>query len=179
MRPPSVGRIDPETFEGLVEEYADRIYSIALRITASPEEAEDATQDAFLSAFLARDSFRGDASLSTWLYRIAVNAALQRLRKHRDITYLDATGYESAWVADWSEDLPRRVEHRELHEVLERGIALLPEDERVVLVLRDVEGFSTSEAADILSVSDAALKSRLHRARVLLRQYLADYLERA
>jgi RNA polymerase sigma-70 factor (ECF subfamily) len=80
-------------------------------------------------------------------------------------------------VVDWSDDLARRVEADELREVIERGINLLPEDVRVALVLRDIEGFSTAEAAAILELTEAALKSRLHRARVLLRQYLSDYLE--
>ncbi|MBI4491585.1 MAG: sigma-70 family RNA polymerase sigma factor [Chloroflexi bacterium] len=177
MRSPSEGPIDPRTFEALVEEYADRVYSIALRITGSPDEAADATQDAFLAAYQHRDSFRGEAALSTWLYRIAVNAALQHVRRLRPEVRLEATGYDSAWVLDWSAEPPRQVELEELHQLLEQGIALLPEEVRVALVLRDVEGFSTTEAAEIMELSEAALKSRLHRARVLLRQYLADYLE--
>jgi RNA polymerase sigma-70 factor, ECF subfamily len=171
------GWINPHSFEGLVEEYADRVYNIALRITHSPEEAEDATQDAFLSAYQHRDSFRGESKVITWLARIAVNAALQRVRKLHRLEHLETTGYESVHVLDWADDLYRRVERDELHTVIERGIALLPEEARVALVLRDVEGFSTAEAAEILELSEAALKSRLHRARVLLRQYLSDYLE--
>jgi RNA polymerase sigma-70 factor (ECF subfamily) len=163
--PPGEGPID---FEGLVGEYADRVYAIALRITGSPEEAQDATQEVFLSAFRHRERFRNEANIGTWLYRIAVNAALQIVRKRRPLEPLETTGYGSARVLDWSRELLQRVELGELRATIERGIALLPEEARVVLVLRDVEQFSTAEAA---------VKSRLHRARVLLRQYLSDYLE--
>jgi RNA polymerase sigma-70 factor (ECF subfamily) len=171
------GWIDPRSFEGLVEEYSDRLYNIALRITHSPEEAEDATQDAFFSAYQHRDAFRGESTVFTWLARIAVNAALQRVRKLHRLEHLETAGYESVRVLDWSDELYQRVERDELHAIIERGIALLPDEARVALVLRDVEGFSTAEAAEVLELSEAALKSRLHRARVLLRQYLSDQLE--
>jgi RNA polymerase sigma-70 factor (ECF subfamily) len=177
MRPPDEGPIDPAAFQGLVEEYADRLYSLALRITGSAEDAQDAVQDTFLSAYRQRAQFRGESAVGTWLYRIALNAALQRVRARRPVEHLEATGYDRSRVVDWSDDLSRRAEFGELRLAIEQGIALLPDEARAALVLRDVEGFSTAEAADILEVSEAALKSRLHRARVLLRQYLADYLE--
>ena len=162
-------------FEVLVTEYGDRLYSVALRITGSPEEAEDATQDAFLAAYRARDTFAGTAQIGTWLFRIAVNAALQRVRRRHPEDYLDATGLDRRIVADWSDEVQRRVEQRELRSVLERGIARLPEDLRVVLVLRDVEQFSTSEAAQILELGLTALRVRRVRARLLVQEYLADY----
>jgi RNA polymerase sigma-70 factor, ECF subfamily len=172
------GHDDRQAFEILIEGYSDRLYSIALRITGSPEDAEDAIQDAVMSAYRAWAQFRGEARGSTWLYRIVVNAALQRVRRRPPEEQLTATGYEESTVVDWSEDLSRRLEEADLHELLERGIALLPEELRVALVLRDVEGLSTADAAAILDLSEAALKSRLHRARVLLRQWVAEYLER-
>jgi RNA polymerase sigma-70 factor (ECF subfamily) len=178
MRPPRQEPGDLGRFEGLVEEYGDRMYSIALRITGSPEEAEDVTQDALLAAYQHRERFRGEASVASWLYRIVVNAALQRVRRRRPVAYLEDSGIDRFRVVDWSDDLARRLASDELREMIEHGIGLLPEDVRVVLVLRDVEQFSTAEAADILELTQAALKSRLHRARVLLRQYLSDYLER-
>ena len=168
--------MDVRTFEELIELHADRVYSMALRITGSPEEAADAVQDAFLSAYEHRDSFRAEAAAATWLYRIAVNAALQRVRALRPTEYLEVTGGEGAEIVDWSEDVARRVEVGELRETLERGIAHLPVNERVAFVLRDVQGLSMAEAAAVLDLTEAALKSRLHRARVLLRQFLADYL---
>lgn len=171
------GPINPQVFEGLVAEYADRLYSVAFRITGSHEEAEDATQDTFLAAFRQRATFRGEADVATWLFRIAVNAALQRVRGRRPVEYLTATGYGSQAVVDWSDDLSRRVETTELRAKIEAGIGLLPEDSRVVLILRDVEQLSTAETAHILDLSEPAVKSRLHRARVLLRQYLTEQLD--
>ena len=177
MGPPPGGEQDRQAFERLIENYADRLFSIALRITGSVQDAEDAVQDAALSAYQSWAQFRGESRGSTWLYRIVVNAALQRVRARHPDDYLRATGYEEVSVVDWSEDLTRRVEDADLRAMLEQGIALLPEDLRVALVLRDVEGLSTVDSAAILDVSEAALKSRLHRARVLLRQWVADRLE--
>lgn len=167
---------DQILFERLVEEFADRIYGVALRITGSASDAEDVVQDTFLAAFRHWGSFRGEAAPSTWLYRIAVNEALQRVRRRRPVTYLEETGLDASQVADWTEEIHRRAELSELREQLEEGIARLPEDYRVVLVLRDVEGLATVEVAEVLELSEAAVKSRLHRARLLLRQHLATYL---
>jgi RNA polymerase sigma-70 factor (ECF subfamily) len=163
-------------FELLVDEYSDRVYAAALRITGLPADAEDVLQETFLQAYTHRASFRGEASPATWLYRIAVNAALARIRQRQPGVYLDETGYETPPVVDWSNDLMRRVEAAELREQLETGISRLPDEFRVVVVLRDAEGLSTAEVARILELSEAAVKSRLHRGRVLLRQFLADYL---
>jgi RNA polymerase sigma-70 factor (ECF subfamily) len=175
MRSADEEPIGARAFEGLIERHGDRVYSIALRITGSPEDAEDATQEAFFSAYQHRAEFRGEAALSTWLYRITVNAALQRIRVRRPTAPLP-TDEEGGALVDWSEDVPRRVELGELRDVIELGIAALPDGERTALVLRDVADFSTAEAAAILELSEAALKSRVHRGRVLLRRYLADYL---
>jgi len=177
MRPPPEEASDRQAFEALVGAYLDRMFSVALGITGSREDAEDALQDALVSAYRNWTEFRGESSGATWLYRIMVNAALQRVRRRHPEDYLTATGYAQESVTDWSEDLVRRVEANELRDVLERGILLLPEELRAALVLRDVEGLSTAEAAVVLDLSEAALKSRLHRARVLLRQYLSEYLE--
>src|SRR5258708_26431117 len=129
------GQDTRHTFELLVEGISERLHSIAMLITGSPEDAEDAIQDAMLSAYQAWAQFRGEARGSTWLYRIVVNAALQRVRHRHPEDYLTATGYDDASVVDWSEDLSRRVEDAELRELLERGITLLPADLRVALVL--------------------------------------------
>src|SRR5919202_686840 len=109
MPPPREEPGELGAFGGVLEEYGDRMYSIALRITGSPEEAEDATQDALLAAYQARERFRGEASLTTWLYRIVVNVALQRVRTRRPVASLEDTGLARAQVTDWSDDLARRV----------------------------------------------------------------------
>jgi RNA polymerase sigma-70 factor (ECF subfamily) len=174
---PSGASSDREAFEALVEQYIDRLFRAALRLTGSQQDAEDALQDALLSAYQHWSEFRHASGGGTWLYRITVNAALGRARRRRPEDYLADTGYRQPEIVDWSEDLARRAEAAELRSVLETGILRLQEDVRVVLVLRDVEGLSTAEAAAILDLSEAAVKSRLHRARVLLRQFVSSYLE--
>jgi RNA polymerase sigma-70 factor (ECF subfamily) len=163
-------------FEQLVEEYGDRVYGIALRITGSPVEAEDAMQDAFLSAFRGWSGFRAESSPTTWLYRIAVNAALQRVRARHPLDSLSEQDDDSEDIRDWTGEVPDAAVRAELNAEIERAIVTLPTDLRVVLVLRDVEGLSTSEAASVLDLTDAAVKSRLHRARAILRRVLQDYL---
>jgi RNA polymerase sigma-70 factor (ECF subfamily) len=174
---PSGASSDREAFEVLVEQYIDRLFRAALRLTGSPQDAEDAVQDALLSAYQHWGEFRHASTGGTWLYRITVNAALGRARRRRPEDYLADTGYRRAEIVDWSEDLARRAEAAELRSVLEDGILRLEQDYRVVLVLRDVEGLSTAEVAAVLELSEAAVKSRLHRARVLLRQFVSSYLE--
>jgi RNA polymerase sigma-70 factor (ECF subfamily) len=177
MRPSDENSSDLIDFDRLILEYGDRIYGAALRITGSAADAEDVIQETFLEAYEHRESFRGQAAPTTWLYRIAMNAALQKVRQRRPVTYLDDTGYDEPRVTDWSSDLARRVEIAELRQQLERGIARLAEEIRVVVVLRDVEGLSAGEVGQILDLSESAVKSRLHRGRVLLRQFLSGYLQ--
>ena len=174
MDQPGPGAPDRAAFERLIEEYADRIYNVTFRITADASDAEDAMQEAFESAFRSWSSFRGEASQATWLYRIAVNAALMRVRARRPAEYLvelSAVGE----LRDWSDEFARLAEQTELHELLLTGLSQLEPDLRAALVLRDIHGLSTAEAAETLEISEAALKSRLHRARVLLRQHLAEH----
>ena len=169
----SEGTPELVAFEQLVAEYGDRVYGIALRVTGSPSDAEEVMQEAFLQAFRSWATFRGEAQPTTWLYRIAVNAALMRVRERRPVELLSEQP-ESLEIVDWSADAAQGALQRELHQQLEAGLARLPDDLRVTLILRDVEGLSTSETAAALDASEAAVKSRLHRARALLRRYLAD-----
>lgn len=162
-------------FERLVEEHAGRLYSVALRITGNPQDAEDVTQEAFLQAFRKAQTFRGEASPATWLYRICVNAALMRIRG-RPAEYLSDTAEDVLPIVDWTESQDEALLNAELRAEIERALQLLSPDDRAVVVLRDVEGLSTHEAADVLGISEAALKSRLHRARLLLRRHLEQYL---
>ena len=171
----SEGTPDMVAFEQLVEEYGERVYGIALRITGSPSDAEDAMQDAFLSAFKAWEGFRGQSSPTTWLYRIAVNAALQRVRRRPDDVLVERDE-EAAQIVDWTGDVAAAAARAELHTQLEQAIALLPADLQVPLVLRDIEGLSTAETAAVLELTEAAVKSRLHRARAILRRQLQDFL---
>jgi len=172
----SEGTPDLVAFEQLVAEYEDRVYGIALRITGSAAEAEDVMQDAFLDAFRAWPTFRGEAAPTTWLYRIAVNAALRRMRSHQPVEYLVERDDADEDVVDWSADVAQAALRHEVQARLEACITQLPPDLRVALILRDVEGLSTAETAAALEITEAAVKSRLHRARVVLRRHLSDLL---
>jgi RNA polymerase sigma-70 factor, ECF subfamily len=171
----SEGTPELVAFEQLVAEYGDRVYGIALRVTGSPSDAEEVMQEAFLQAFRSWSTYRGEAAPTTWLYRIAVNAALMRVRARRQVELLSEQP-ESLDVVDWSADAEQAVLRGELQQQVEAGLVRLPEDLRVTLILRDVEGLSTSETAGTLEITEAAVKSRLHRARALLRQYLTEVL---
>ena len=167
----------------MVRQHASQMYAVALRIMGDPDEAEDVVQDAFISACGKVASFEGRSKLSTWLYRITTNAALMRLRKRRDDTVsLDEpqTGEEGELLprqlGDWEIDPGRQALSSELRQVMEEAVESLPPSLRAAFVLRDIQGLSTQEAAEALEISETALKVRLHRARLALRERLAGYL---
>lgn len=166
----------PSTFEEVVERYGDFVYNVALRMTSDPVEAQDVTQEAFLDAFRAWDRFRGDSQVSTWLYRITVNRSLMRARKDKRERSLVQGGIEDREIVDWTQGPEQAAISAELTDKLEEGLALLPEDLRAAVVLRDVQGLSNEEAAQSLDITVPALKARLHRGRVLLRKFLQDYV---
>ena len=168
--------MDDETFSRIVEEYTDYAYNIAYRMLNNPADADDVVQDAFLSAYRARDRFRGDAQVTTWLYRIVVNAALQRIRKEKKPRAMAAGTVEDIDVMDWSPGPESQTLNSELRDKLEEAIGELSEDLRTAVVLRDVEQLSTEEAAEIVGVSVPAFKARLHRGRVALREHLNEYV---
>jgi RNA polymerase sigma-70 factor, ECF subfamily len=173
---------DPDAFTELVEHHSGTVYNLALRLTNNPQEAEEVMQETFISAFRSLDRFEGRSQLSTWLYRIAYNAALMRLRKREPIT----TSIDEPVVNEEGEVLPRQlvdwgalpdeiVLSGELRAVLDQAVAALPESLRVVFVLRDIEGLSTAEAAETLNLSETNVKVRLHRARLAMREKLSNY----
>ena len=163
-------------FGEVVERHSDLVYNVALRMMGRPEDAEEVAQDAFLSAYRAYDRFRGDSKVTTWLYRITVNAALQRLRREKRARELTRTGLDDVEIPDWSGAPDRFASNSELGDRLRDGIASLPEDFRTAVVLRDVEGLSNAEAAEAVGITVASFKSRLHRGRVLLRKHLEEYV---
>src|SRR5215211_7961809 len=151
----SEGTPDLVAFEQLVAEYGDRVYGIALRVTGSPSDAEEVMQEAFLQAFRSWSTFRGEAAPTTWLYRIAVNAALARVRSRHDVDLL-SEGEQGVDVVDWTADAAQAVLRGELRQQIEAAITRLPEELRVTLILRDVEGLSTAETSAALEISEAA-----------------------
>src|SRR6266498_113576 len=176
---------DISAFEELVKRYDRNVFRIAQHITQNREDAEDVVQDAFLKAYENLKNFQGQSKFYTWLVRIAVNEALMRLRRRRpdrmvsldeDVkTEDDSVPRE---VADWSPNPEQQYSQAELREILDRTIHGLPATFRTVFVLRDVEGLSTEETAEALDLSIPAVKSRLLRARLQLRERLNKYFQR-
>jgi RNA polymerase sigma-70 factor, ECF subfamily len=176
-------RGDQEAFEELVNRYERRIFRVTLHITQDAADAEDAMQDAFVKAYQHLHEFQGDSRFYTWLVRIAVNEALMRLRKRRpNVFSLDepVQGDDNAMpreIEDWGPSPEQRYEQREMSSILERVIAKLEPIYRAVFVLRDVGEVSTEDTAKILGISIPAVKSRLLRARLKLRDLLSPYFE--
>jgi RNA polymerase sigma-70 factor, ECF subfamily len=173
---------DERAFAQLVRANSGRMLAVARRILKSDEEAHDATQEAFLQAFRAIGRFQGEAMLSTWLHRITVNACLMRLRhrkRHPEhsidelLPTFDETGHriESEAVV-WCDDVPARMESAQTRRAVREAIDRLPENHRVVVVLRDIDGLSTEECAEALGIRPEAAKMRVHRARQALRTLL-------
>jgi RNA polymerase sigma-70 factor (ECF subfamily) len=176
-------------YEELLRRYQLKIYSLARGLTRNEQDARDAMQDAFVSVLKHVRRFRGDSSLSTWIYRIAVNAALMKVRGRRrdhgatpvdaSMPTFDATGHRVAALPDWHPSADQVLLNKELGGLLRRWIAELPPDHRSVLVLRDQEGLSNEEVAAITRLSIPAVKSRLHRARIFLRERAKGYVHAA
>ena len=164
-------------FEHIVEEYGDFVYNLTYRILGNHADAEDAAQDAFLAAYRNFHRFRGESKVSTWLYRIATNAALMKLRKDRNPRTLTQTGYDELQLTSPLEGPEKLALNSELRQHLEDGLELLPPNLKTAVVLRDVQGLSNEEAAEVLNISVSSMKARLHRGRVLLRQHLQEYIE--
>ncbi len=170
---------DDGAFNQLVKRYDRNVFRIAQHITQNREDAEDVVQDAFLKAYTNLQQFQEQSKFYTWLVRIAVNEALMKLRRRRPerTVSLDEeiqTGEDSVprEVADWSPNPEQNYNQAELREILTKTIQGLPPGFRTVFILRDVEGLSTEETADALELSIPAVKSRLLRARLQLRERL-------
>jgi len=171
-------------FEQVVRQYGGRLLAVARRIVGTEEEARDVVQDAFLNAFRSLDRFEGNAKLSTWLHRIAVNAALMKLRTRKRKpeqsietllpAFLD-DGHHEERFQSWEEPVDQALERAETRALVRRQIDALPESYRTVLVLRDIEGLDTEETANMLGLTVNATKIRLHRARQALRTLLAPH----
>lgn len=172
---------EQNAFAHLVEATSTHIYRLALRILRDPEDAEDVLQESYIKALRALPDFEGRSSLSTWLYRIAVNEALMVLRKRR-MTLVpveeDPEEYETRTttvLTDWCCLPEEELLSVEAHERMEAAVNALPETLRVVFIMRDIEGYSIKETADILGLTETAVKTRLLRARLRLREQLSIY----
>jgi len=171
---------DRSEFARLVDAYSTPVYRVALRILNNPEDAEDVLQETFLKAMRSLPGFEGRSRLSTWLYRIAVNEALMLLRKRRPEVSIehdeDEEGIsEPHQIIDWCCLPERELLSAESRAFLNRAIQLLPENLKVVFLLRDIEGLSIKETAAALNLTETAVKTRLLRARLRLREILSTY----
>jgi RNA polymerase sigma-70 factor, ECF subfamily len=167
---------DRLAFEELVRRHADRLYAVVLRFVADGDEAEEVTQETFLRAWRGIGRFEGRSRFFTWLYRIGINEAKRRAERTPPagtIGSIEDSPIEDA--PDWSDAPELRVEQSHLRRVLEDAIGALPVEYRAPLILRDVEGLSTREAADVMELGEAAFKSRLHRARLAVRRVVDEY----
>lgn len=171
-------------FEELVTRSEGRVYNHILRLVGNVEDARELLQETYLSAYRNLHAFKGDSAFSTWVYRIGTNHALMRLRKkHPEEVGLDEVRVptheelKARKISDWALDPKEAVLRKELREELERAIQGLPPGYRAVVVLRDIDDLSTAETAQQLGISEGAVKTRLHRARIYLREALAPYFE--
>jgi RNA polymerase sigma-70 factor (ECF subfamily) len=184
-------RGDERAFTALVNRYEDLVYSFSLKICRDKEKAEETLHDTFVNVFRNLKQFDGKSKFSTWLYRIAANNCLMKRRRSKmreaTISIEEPTGLREGeqsehartpvqTIPSWKDSPLQRVMNVELRQLLDQAIQRLPLDHRVVFVLRDVEGASAEEAAKILKLSIPAVKSRLRRARVFLREQLNEYM---
>jgi RNA polymerase sigma-70 factor (ECF subfamily) len=174
---------DQDAFGELMLRNEAKVYGLCLKMLGNQEDAEDCLQESFIKAYKALPRFREESRFSTWLYRIAYNESLMRIRKKKlDTVSLDRPvemdeGDVTRELADWTNDPRADVMNNELSDILVQHINELDPDNRIVFILRDVHGLSTGDTAEALGLSVPAVKSRLHRARLFLRQRLSDYFE--
>jgi len=178
---------DMDAFEALTTRYEQRVFSLARRMLRQEQDAEDVTQQTFLSALENLDGFRGEASFATWLFRIATHAALKIIRKRKGLNTVsleettEGTGQMDSiphpeFIADWRQSPEELVHQNEIRRLLDEALEKLDEKHRLIFLLRDIEGFSIKETSETLGLSEANVKVRLLRARLQLREHLTAAL---
>lgn len=174
---------DQDAFEELISRYSAKAFSLATRLTGSREDAEEVLQDAFVTVYRKIGGFEGKSQFSSWFYRVTVNAALMKLRKRRQNP---AVSLEDIYEQNQTKDIPAQTGsadrdgdsatlRSEVSSALDKAVRSLPEDYKPVFILRDVDGLSSEEVSNILGLTIPAVKSRLHRARTMLRKRLAPF----
>jgi RNA polymerase sigma-70 factor, ECF subfamily len=173
---------DPTAVSDLSDSYGAKIYQLAFRYLRNREDAEEVAQDVLLKVYQKIDAFRGDAALSSWIYRITFNAAMSRLREFKQNlpNALEKSSDEESQppkreVIDWSPLADEEMLRTEMRQALVRALKEMPVLYRAPVILRDVQGLSTEEASAVLHVKEQTLKSRLHRGRLMLREQLSDF----
>ncbi len=175
-----------EAFDEIANLYQRKIYSLSFNLTRNQMDAQDITQDVLLTIFKKIDTFQGKSAFSSWVYRITLNASYMKLRSRKKEQYVsldealpsfNGAGFQKEKIRDWSESTDSALFVNETREVIEKAVEQLPEKEKVVFLLRDVDGLSTEKVGEILDLSVPAVKSRLHRARLFLRKKLSNYFD--
>jgi RNA polymerase sigma-70 factor (ECF subfamily) len=166
---------DRVAFEELVRRHADRLYAVVLRFVADGGEAQEVTQEAFIRAWRGIGRFEGRSRFFTWLYRIGINEAKRRAGRRPPVTLVSLDDEPIPEAPDWSQAPETRLRQADLRQLIEEAIRALPIEYRAPLILRDVEGLTTQEAAEVMEIGEAAFKSRLHRARLAVRRALDEH----
>ena len=177
---------DLEAYDKIADIYQKKIYGLSFNLTRNQMDAQDVTQEVLLTLFRKIHTFQGKSAFSSWVYRITLNASYMKLRSKKKepnvsidelMPSLNGAGFQQEKIQDWSENTESLLFTNETRDVISKAIDLLPEKEKVVFLLRDVEGLSTEKAGEILGLTVPAVKSRLHRARLFLRKKLSSYFE--
>jgi RNA polymerase sigma-70 factor, ECF subfamily len=174
---------DESAFNTLIESFKDRVYNLSLRITKNADEAEEVVQETFLSVFDKIQTFQGKSRLTTWIYAIAYNGALNRIKKteHKNVTFEEETHLtiDPGWLRNKGVEIDFGTEgsvlRKELQELLEKAIQSLPDGYRELFIMKELNHLSVKEIAEIVKLNPGAVKTRLHRARLILRAKLSDY----
>ena len=175
-----------DCFAQLANLYQKKIYALSFNLTRNAMDSEDVTQEVLLTLFKKIHTFQGRSAFSSWVYRITLNATYMKLRsqkKHQSISVeellpsFNGSGFQQEKIRDWSENAESLLFDNETREIIQKAVDLLPDKEKIVFILRDVEGLSTEKVSNILDLTIPAVKSRLHRARLFLRKKLANYFE--
>ena len=177
---------DLEAYDKIADIYQKKIYGLSFNLTRNQMDAQDVTQEVLLTLFRKIHTFQGKSAFSSWVYRITLNASYMKLRSKKKepnvsidelMPSFNGAGFQQEKIQDWSENTESLLFTNETRDVISKAIELLPEKEKVVFLLRDVEGLSTEKAGEILDLTVPAVKSRLHRARLFLRKKLSSYFE--
>lgn len=175
-----------ESFERLATLFQKKIYALSFNLTRNAMDSEDVTQEVLLTLFKKIHTFQGKSAFSSWVYRITLNATYMKLRSRKKdqsisieelLPSFNGSGFQQEKIQDWSENTESLLFDNETRETIQKAVDLLPDKEKIVFLLRDVEGLSTEKVGEILELTVPAVKSRLHRARLFLRKKLANYFE--
>ncbi len=174
---------DEEAFHELIETMKTRVYNLTLRLTRNPDDAEEVVQEIFIAIFDKINTFQGRSRLTTWIYAIAYNAALNRIKKNKNqtVTFEDenSLNFEPAWTRNknvvFDVDTDGPMLRGELQDILDEAIESLPDGYREIFIMKEIENMPVKDVAEIFGINPGAVKTRLHRARLFLRAKLSDY----